>query len=76
MRTQAQSRRGIRRGGAVLLWTAGSGSMRCSGRMHVYVNAPSRRSKVARVAVTSRIIGGKDGWGCGEGAVVPAVTDQ
>jgi len=44
--------------------------------MHVYVGAPSRRSQVARVAVTSRSIVGRDEWGCGEGAIVPAVTGQ
>lgn len=44
--------------------------MRCSGRMHVYVGAPSRRSQVARVAVMSRRIVGRDERGCGEGAVV------
>jgi hypothetical protein len=65
---------------AVGLQAAGEKTMRGSGRMHVYVGAPSRRSQVARVAVTSRSLVGRDQY---EGVVVlwgrrgrPAVTDQ
>jgi hypothetical protein len=75
-KVRSRSRRGIRRTGTVLLRTAGRREMRCSGRMHVYVGAPSRRSQVARVAVMSRRIVGRDERGCGEGAVVPAVMGQ
>jgi hypothetical protein len=65
---------------AVGLQAAGEKTMRGSGRMHVYVGAPSRRSQVARVAVTSRSLVGRDQYevvvGLWGRRGLPAVTDQ
>ena len=66
---------------AVGLQAAGEKAMRGSGRMHVYVGAPSRRSQVARVAVTSRSLVDRAQyeavvglWGPGRRGL-PAITD-